>query len=124
VEVVELFVQFHILGHCFCQNRHPLNYPFGVSVKEVVCREKMWTKDEISPRNMNFAAIASNNQKETENLRSQPSGFDLHPAARHQTAAASRGGNADPRGWQRYQRHDLERSAAEIAAHERGNTSI
>jgi len=89
VEVVELVVQAHILGHSFRHTRYPLIYSFGVLVTEVVFREKLRTKDEISRRNMNFAAIARNNQKETENLRSQPS-RSISNQQRHKTAAACR----------------------------------
>ena len=99
VEVVELVVQVRILGHSFRHTRHPLIYSFGLLVKEVVCLEKLRTKDEISRRNMNFAAIARNNKKEKENLRSQPSRFDPPPSSDTKPRCQLRG-NAGPRGWQ------------------------
>ena len=44
-----------------------------------------------------------------------------HPA---QNRRSQPRGNAGPRGWQHFQRHDLDSSAAEMAANARGNTSI
>ena len=76
VEVVELIVTVQIIGHSFRHTRHRLIYSCGVSVEEFECQEKLRTADEISRRIMNGAVIARRDQKQTENLRSQPSIFE------------------------------------------------
>ena len=76
MEVVELIIKIHILGHSFRHTRHPLIYSRGVSVEELVCREKLRTADEISRLVMNGAAIARRDEKQTENMRSKPSRFE------------------------------------------------
>ena len=76
MEVVELFVKFHILRHSFRHTRHRLIYSCGVSVEEFVCQEKLRSKEEISQRIINLAAIERGDQKQTENFLTQPSRFE------------------------------------------------
>ena len=63
VEVFELIVNFHVLGHSFRHTRHRLIYSCGVSVEEFRCQEKLRTADEISRRIMNGAVIARRDQR-------------------------------------------------------------
>ena len=76
MEVVELVVKFHTLGHSFRHTRHRLIYSCGVSVEEFVYQEKLRIRDEISRRIMNGAAFARRDQNQTGNLRSQPIRFE------------------------------------------------